>query len=279
MVDLLTQALNDAVEQFQSMLAAAIAYAPRLLAGLLVGLLALIAARLIRRWARRVTERIQAPEAAEQLLINAAYVIALLIGATLTLSVLGVNVYGLVAGMGISGLVVGFALKDIIENWLAGVLLLIMRPFALGDTVEIAGVTGSVVEVRVQITTIRTFDNEKVIIPNREVYGKIIKDFNAYGVRRRQVGLGLAYETDLLRAIRLLLETVRSVEGVSEDLESFVTLDDFGDSAIKATLYYYIDIRQYSYADTHTAVVAALQEAVDREGIELPFPTQVVINR
>ncbi len=279
MEQMLIEALSSALETLQSMLAGIIAFAPRLLLGLTVGVVSYFVARRLRRWSQHIAERTQAPEQVEQLIIKAVYLIALLLGATLTLSVLGVNVYGMVAGLGISGLVVGFALKDIIENLLAGVLLLLQQPFELGDVIEVAGVRGTVTHIELRATTLDTLDRLRVVIPNRAVYTSVITNYSTHPVRRREVNVGVGYGEDLPRAIQIMLETVRGVEGVTPEPESFVTLNDFGDSAVLGTLYYYIDTDAYSYADTHTAVVTALQQAADRHKIDLPYPTSVVITR
>jgi small conductance mechanosensitive channel len=272
-------ALANLLTQAQTVLDQIIAYAPRLVAGLLVGLAMFIFARQTRRWGRRIADRAEAPEEVEQLIINLIYVLALMVALTLTLSVLGVNVYGLVAGLGVSGLVVGFALKDIIENLLAGTLILLQRPFAPGQTIEVADVTGTVTGVKLHATTLITFDRTEVVIPNRIVYTSVVKNYSVYPVRRRQVSVGIGYGEDLSQAVRILLETVQSIEGVVEDPAPFVSLDDFGDSAVAGTLYYFIDTANYGYVDTHTAAVTALQEAVNRHNIDLPYPTSVVINR
>ena len=118
-----------------------IAYIPQLIAGVLVGIIMLGCVRLVRRWATKIALRTEAPPEVEQLIINSIYFFSICVGLTITLAVLGVNVMGLIAGLGLSGLAVGFALKDIIENLLAGALILLQRPFTLGETIELEDIT------------------------------------------------------------------------------------------------------------------------------------------
>jgi small-conductance mechanosensitive channel len=250
-----------------------------LVGGLLVGMIMLVCVRLIRRWAQQIALRTDGTPEVEQLIVNSIYFFSISIGLTITLSVFGVNVMGMIAGLGLSGLAVGFALKDIIENLLAGALILIQRPFDLGEVIELEGITGAVTHIQIRSTTLRTFDNVEVVIPNRTVYGAVIRNYNTYPVRRRQVSLGFGYGENLGEAIQILMDKLQSIEGVSDDPAPFITLNDFGDSAVIGTLYYYIDTEQFSYADTHTMVVQALQEVVKDREIDLPYPTQIVISQ
>lgn len=279
----------SALQQVQSLVAAIIAWLPRLLAGLVVALASFFVAGRLRRWGQRLAERVNAPPPVEQLIINAVYVLALVLGITLTLSAMGVNVYGLVAGLGIGGLVIGFALKDIIENLMAGVLLLIQQPFKLGDTIEVAGITGTVTDIQIRATTLRTPDNVQVIIPNSTVYTSIIKDYSAIPLRRRQIELGLMPGENLPQAIQSLLETVSRVDGVArKPVPTFAltSLEDAGKSpevntpyVVAGVLYYYIDTRQHSYIDTHSRVVAAIQQAALDGRVCSTAPMQVAISQ
>jgi small-conductance mechanosensitive channel len=274
-----SDALINLVEQLNTILDKVIAYTPRLVGGLLVGMIMLVCVRLIRRWAQQIALRTDGTPEVEQLIVNSIYFFSISIGLTITLSVFGVNVMGMIAGLGLSGLAVGFALKDIIENLLAGALILIQRPFDLGEVIELEGITGAVTHIQIRSTTLRTFDNVEVVIPNRTVYGAVIRNYNTYPVRRRQVSLGFGYGENLGEAIQILMNKLQSIEGVSEDPAPFITLNDFGDSAVIGTLYYYINTERFSYADTHTTVVQALQEVVKEREIDLPYPTQIVISQ
>jgi small-conductance mechanosensitive channel len=278
-VNIFAAAFQDALAELQQMLASAIAYLPRLLAGIVVAVAAWLLARWLRGWAGRIARRARVPDAVSGLIANAAYVVALLLGVTVTLAALGVQVYALVTGLGIGGLVIGFALKDIIENLIAGVLLLVQRPFDPGDLVSVGGVTGHVTGVHLRATTLKTLDNEEVVIPNADVYTGQITNYSTYLRRRRRVSLAIDFTEDLARVAQIVLDAVRAVEGVAADPAPSIALDDFGDNAISGTLYYYIDTSAHDYVGTHNAVVRAVQEAVNRTAVQLPIPTSVVITR
>lgn len=267
------------IDQLSAVIDQIIAYTPRLAGGLLVGAILLVCVRLIHHRAERIAQHTSGTPEVEQLIVNSIYFFSIAVALTIMLSVLGVNVTGLVAGLGLSGLAIGFALKDIIENLLAGVLILIQRPFDLGEVIELEGITGRVTYIQIRSTTLRTFDNVEVVIPNSTVYGAVIKNYSTYPVRRRQVSLGFGYGVNLSEAMQILMDKLRSVEGVADNPAPIITLNDFGDSAVAGTLYYHIDTKQFDYAGTHTTVVQALQEVVKEGEIDLPYPTQVVISR
>jgi small-conductance mechanosensitive channel len=283
------EVLVSMLQQIQALLTTFTGWLPRLLVGIVVGLVSLFIAGRLRRWGQTISERFNAPPPVEQLIINIVYVLALVLGGMLTLSVMGVNVVGLVAGLGIGGLIIGFALKDIIENLIAGVLLLLQQPFKLGDVIEVAGIMGTVVNVQIRATTLRTPDNVQVLIPNSTVYSSIIKDFSIIPLRRHQIELGLMPGESLPRTIQSLLETVRQVEGVaSKPAPTFalLNLEDAGKSpdantpyVVAGVLYYYIDTRQHSYMDTHSRVVAAIQQAALGGGVCSTAPMQVAVSQ
>ena len=275
--NVLAQAMHDALITIQGMLSQIIAFAPRLLAGLIVGVIMWLIARWVREGGRRWSQRSDAPEEVETLITTALYIAALLLGATITLATLGVRVYALVTGLGVSGLIVGFALKDIIENLLAGALLLIQRPFGIGDLITVNDVTGLVTHIQIRSTTIKTFDNLQVIVPNQTVYTSVLTNYQTYPVRRRHVSLGIGYKEDLAHAIQALLDAARGVAGVAADPVPFISMDDFGDSAITGGLYYYIDTSKDDFGSTHNDVLAALQKASREMDIDLPYPTMTII--
>ena len=216
------------LDQLQTVRDRVIAYIPQLIAGLLVGAIAVVCVRLIRRWAERIALRTEAPPEVERLIINSVCFSSIVVGLTITLSVLGVNVMGMIAGLGLSGLVVGFALKDIFENLLAGALILIQRPFIPGHIIEIGDIMGTVTNVEIRATTLRTYDNVEVVIPNRTVYSSVIQNLSTYPTRRRQVSLGFGYGENLGEAIQILMDRLQNTNGVAVDPAPFVTLDDFG---------------------------------------------------
>lgn len=277
MTEFLQGVIDSSLLQMQELLASVIAFLPRLIAGLVVLLIGLLITRRVRDWAQRLVIRRNISPVAAAALVNASYTTALLLSFTVALYAVGANIFGLVAGLGISGLVIGFALKDIIENFLAGALVLIRRPFVLGDMIETEGFTGRVLGIELQQTTMQTIDNLHVLIPNSAIYKQCIINYSTFPVRRREVNLEISYEDDLRGAVEGLLDAVRSVEGVAHDPAPRLELKDFTDSSVKSTLYYFINTREYDFAMTHNAVLIELHDAIARLNLALPYPTHTVI--
>lgn len=277
--NLFAEAFQVAIDQFETMIAQAITFLPQFVAGIVIFLVGWLFSRLTRRWAQGIAARVEAPEEVENLIVMILHVGTLVLAATVALAAMGVKVYALLTGLGVGGLVVGFALKDIIENLLAGVLLLIQQPFGLGELIEVDGITGMVTRVQLRATTLQTLDNLEAVIPNRTIYTNTITNFHTYPMRRWQVTLGIGYGEDMPQVVNTLLDAVRGVEGVAQDPEPFVQLEDFGDSAVQGTLYYYIDQTRYRIPAIRTAVLTVLERVVREQQIDLPYPTSVVISQ
>ena len=201
----------------------------------------------------------------------------IVIGTIWALNQVNFNVTGFVAGLGIVGFTIGFALKDVAENFVAGILLLIQQPFDIGDAIEVNGYSGIVTDIKVRDTTMRTWDGLLVIIPNATVYTNAITNYSK--VERRRVGLdvGVGYETDLSKAHEVMLETVRGLPGVIlDDPAPAVVFKEFGDSSINATLYFWFDPTETHYFAAQDGAVKGLKLAFEKEGINIPFPIRTV---
>ena len=150
-----------------------------------------------------------------RLLIRQIVVAGVIIfGVAVAFGVLGVSLATIIASFGVAGLIVGFALKDILENFVAGVLILWRRPFEIGDQIQVATNMGTVSEINFRSTTLRTADGIAVLIPNAQVFNQAIQNFTDGGTRRTTIVVKFPADTDLGRAEALLRQTIQSVRGV-----------------------------------------------------------------
>ncbi|NJN94602.1 MAG: mechanosensitive ion channel family protein [Anaerolineales bacterium] len=186
------------------------------------------------------------------------------------------DVTGFVAGLGIVGFTVGFALQDIAQNFIAGILLLIQQPFSIGDSVEVNGYGGVVTNIEIRSTTVRTWDGLLVIIPNADVYGNPITNYSKIDQRRISIIVGVAYESDLHKVDETLLAVAAGLPGVKKDPAPQVVFNEFGDPAIKATLYFWIDVSETSYFTALDAAVKRIKAAFEQEGINIPTSVQPI---
>ena len=200
------------------------------------------------------------------------------IALTIVLSNFGINVTALTAALGIGGLALSLAAQDTLSDAISGFIILADRPYRVGDRIEIQGVGtwGDVVEIGLRTTRIRTRDNRMVIVPNSLIGKNQVINYTYPDPRYRiETHLGLAYGTDIQTARRVIVETVRGVEGVLSDRPVDALYHEMGDSAMIFRVRWWIE----SYEDTrrvYDRVNTALQEALDAAGIESPYPIQTV---
>ncbi|NNL49012.1 MAG: mechanosensitive ion channel family protein, partial [Acidimicrobiia bacterium] len=178
----------------------------------------------------------------------------------------------LIAGLGVFSIAIGFAFQDILSNLLAGVLILIRQPFEIGDQIEVDGQTGTVQEITIRETQLKTFGGEKIVIPNAEVYQSIVRVQTAYGPKRTVLVVGLDDHEDQENATQVVLDAVRSVDGVKSDPPPQVFFTGFGDSTTNFDLRYWTDPEQATVRQVQDKVVRSVSRALKEAGIDMPSP-------
>ncbi|MGD2206240.1 MAG: mechanosensitive ion channel family protein, partial [Anaerolineae bacterium] len=254
----------------------AIRFVPRLISAIIVFIISLFLSALATRWARRAAEsRIDDPETL-YLLSRIARWTVIVLGTLIALDQVDFDVTGFVAGLGIAGVTIGFAMQDITRNFVAGILLLIRQPFDIGDGIEVASYSGTVLDITTRDTVLKTWDGEMVIIPNLDVFTSPILNYSDMPNRRRTVHIGLGYGEDTNRAIRLFLEAVQGVEGVLADPAPTMLAEELGDSAMIFAARFWVNQETHSLFTVHSEVVQAINQVGEEEGIDLPYPVQTV---
>lgn len=212
------------------------------------------------------------------LLNKAIRFIVVAIGVLIALQYLGINVTPLLAGAGVMGLGISLAAKDTLSNLIAGVLLILDRPFDIGDRIELWGTPtetgpwGDVIEIGLRATTIRNPDNVVVIIPNNELMRRDIVNYTASGDHIRiRITFGIAYDADSQAAMEVILEAANAAEGVKPEPEPLVIVRRFSESSVDLELRVWIrDARQRRAIED--AIRGAVKEGFDAHGIEIPYP-------
>jgi small-conductance mechanosensitive channel len=231
-----------------------------------------------QRATRRVVQRARPEDqkALESVLQRLVKIAGIALIITLALALLGVNVGALVASLGVVGLAVGFALRDTIEQWVCGTLLLIQRPFEIGDLIEVEGIEGVVTDVAVRTTEVRTADGIHVLIPNNTVYNNIIRNKTHYPARRYELILGFDYNTDIEQAQHILLEAVRTVPNILTDPPPTVTFEAFDEATERCIVRYWVSVTADSGA-AHTAVATALTDAARLAGLKIATRVRTIV--
>ena len=188
----------------------------------------------------------------------------------MVLARLGVNVAPLIAGLGVTGFILGFAFQESLGNFASGMMIALNEPFKAGDFVELAGLSGTVLEVNIMATVLATADNKKIVVPNKSAWGSPITNYSALGRRRVDLQVGIAYGEDISRASQIARDAVMSVEGVLPEPPPRIEPMLFGDSAVT------LCIRPWcaaaDYWNVHAATLKAVKDAFDRNGVVIPFP-------
>jgi len=198
----------------------------------------------------------------------------MLLGLIIAIAQLGIEVGPLLAGLGIAGFVIGFALQDTLSNFASGMMILVYRPFDVGDVIEAGGVTGKVDQMNLVSTMILTFDNQLLIVPNKQVWGGIIRNVTHQDKRRVDMTFGIGYSDDIPKAEKVLTEIITSHEKVLKDPEPIVRLHTLGESSVDFV------VRPWSntvdYWDVYWDITREVKQRFDAEGISIPFPQRDV---
>ena len=226
------------------------------------------------RLARRVMGKASLDDMLVAFLGNILYTVLLLVVVIAALDQLGVQTTSLIAVFGAAGLAIGLALKDSLANFSSGVMLIIFRPFKVGDFIEAAGISGIVEEVRIFNTLFRTGDNREIIVPNSHIYSGPIINVSARPTRRIDMVFGVGYEDDIRKVRQLIEAAFAADERILKEPAPAVAMADLADSSVN------FNVRPWVKSEDYWAVRADLMERIklsfDENGISIPYPQQDV---
>lgn len=271
---------SAAWDTVDSLLEGFLATLPKLVIALVVFLVFLLVARLTRLAVRRATarggkERSNAGHALGRLARATIIVLGVFVAASIITP--GVGLTELIGLLGAGGVAFAFALQDIFQNFVAGLLILLRKPFKVGDQIRSNDYEGIVEAIETRSTHLKTYDGRRVVIPNGEIYTTPTEVNTAYAARRAQYDVGIGYGDDLRAAARVMLEAMRSVEGVLNDPPPEVIPADLAGSSVNLRAHWWTRPEHAEVVACRGAVILAIKEALDAEGIDMPYPTQVTL--
>ena len=183
----------------------------------------------------------------------------------------------LVGALGIGSVAIGFAFKDIFQNLLSGILLLLSEPFRIGDQIVSGEFEGTVEDIKVRATTIRTYDGRQVVIPNSQLYTSALTVNTAYKRRRLELTVGIGYEDDIRKAKEVILQALEKAETVSKLAEPSVVATEFGASSIDLKVRWFInDGTQANKIASIHEVIVEIKDQLDAAGVNIPFPIRTL---
>ena len=272
-VDDLVGVLLDAVGDIATGFAQRV---PLFVLGALVLLVMLLATRLTIKGVERGMRRARIDHTVERLISNLLRVSLVTAAILLALTVAGISVGALLAGVGLAGLALAFALQNILENFVAGLLILIRRPFRRGDQITSNEFSGVVMDIDLRVTRLRVFDGEEVMIPNATVFTEPITNLTRLGSRRTQVIVGIDYRDDHNAVQALLLDAVADVPGVLEAPGPEVLLFEFAESSVDVEVSYWTAPDMRTVRHVRHRVLVACKTAIEDAGMTIPWPIRTL---
>ncbi|MBW2478275.1 MAG: mechanosensitive ion channel family protein [Deltaproteobacteria bacterium] len=197
-----------------------------------------------------------------------------ILGVLIAFSQVGISLGPLLAGLGVIGFVVGFALQDSLSNFASGLMILIYRPYDVGDLIEAAGMFGKVSHMSLVNTTIMTMDNQTIVVPNNKIWGDVVKNVTAQTRRRVDMMFGIAYTDDITKAEQVLQDIVKTHEKILAEPEPLIKLHELGDSSVNFIVRPWTN--KDDYWDVYWDVTRAVKIRFDEEGLSIPFPQRDV---
>ena len=230
--------------------------------------------RMITRGMRKVMDARQVDKTLVTFVSNLVHMILMVVVAIAAVGALGVQTTSFIAILGAAGLAVGLALQGSLSNFAAGVLIIIFRPYKVGDWIEGGGVSGSVVEVQILTTILKTGDNKQVIVPNSQIMGSIITNYSANDTRRVDMVVGVSYEDDLDKVRKTIEELIAADDRILDDPAPTIAVSELADSSVNFVVRPWVNTADYW--GVMFDLTEAIKKRFDQDGISFPFPQQDV---
>ncbi len=202
------------------------------------------------------------------------YFLILIFAVLAALAKFGVQTASFVAILGAAGFAIGFALQGSLANFAAGVLILVLRPYKVGDVIDSAGVLGSVKEIQLFTTVLATPDNIKIMVPNGKIFGDVIKNITGYDTRRIDLVIGIGYTSEIQKAYDIMMNLIKEDNRILSDPAPQIALSELADSSVNFVVRPWV--KKEDYWNVRFELTRKIKEAFDTNGIEIPFPQQVV---
>jgi small conductance mechanosensitive channel len=233
-----------------------------------------IAVGLVVRGLRKIMQRQEVDKTLETFVCNLVRMALLVVVIIAAISALGIETTSFIAIFGAAGLAVGLALQGSLSNFAAGVLIVLFRPYRVGDYVEAAGVSGTIEQVQILTTMLVTPDNKQIVVPNSQIMSSIITNYSAKDTRRVDMVVGVSYSDDLDQVRRILDELIAADDRILADPECTIAVSELADSSVNFVVRPWVN--SGDYWGVKFELTEAIKKRFDQEGISIPFPQQDV---
>ncbi len=233
-----------------------------------------VVGRIVVKWLVKLLRKVMIRAEIDPILVNFASSIAsallLLFVFVASLDRLGVDTTSLIAVIGAAGLAIGLALQGSLQNFAAGVMLIVFRPFKLGDFIEAGGVAGVVEKISIFSTIMKTGDNREITIPNGQIYSGTITNYSARDTRRIDMVFGIGYDDDMLKAKQIMVDILDAHELILDEPAPAVAVAELADSSVNFNVRPWVN--SSDYWPVRSDLIEKIKLAFDENGISIPYP-------
>ena len=261
-------------EAFTMLRTTGLDFAMNLVTAIIIFYVGRIAVRLMTKGLRKLMDAQEVDKTLVSFVSNLASMALMLIVFIAAISALGIQTTSFIALLGAAGLAIGLALQGSLSNFASGVLIVLFRPYKVGDWIEAAGISGSVVEVQILTTVLKTGDNKTVIVPNGQVMDSIITNYSANDTRRVDMVVGVSYSDDLDKVRSTLEELVAAEDRVLDEPACTIAVSELADSSVNFVVRPWVATADYW--GVKFGLTEAIKKRFDKDGISFPFPQQDV---
>lgn len=253
---------------------------PNFVVAMIVLIVFFVVAKYVKHLLKKFFQKFYGQSAVINLFSNIVYLSVLTAGLFVALDILDLDktVTSMLAGLGIIGLALGFAFQEIAANFISGIILSINKPFTIGDIVEVDGNIGTIEFVSLRTTNIRTFQGQKVMIPNKTIFQNAIINYTENGKRRVDLEVGVSYGDDLEKVQKVTLEAISSLDDIIKDEGVQFYFTDYGDSSINFVVMFWTEykIKHSEYLEAQHRAIIAINKAFKANDITIPFPIRTL---
>jgi small conductance mechanosensitive channel len=249
-------------------------YGLKIIGAILILIIGRIAAGIGRKIVTKSLEKSKTDPAVISFVGSLTYFLILTFAVLAALAKFGIQTASFVAVLGAAGFAIGFALQGSLANFAAGVLILVLRPFKIGDYIDSAGVAGTVKDIQLFTTILATPDNIKIMVPNGKIFGDVIKNISAYDTRRVDLVIGIGYTSDIQKAYDIMMNLVKEDSRILSDPATQIAVSELADSSVNFVLRPWV--KKEDYWNVKFDLTRKIKETFDENGIEIPFPQQAI---
>lgn len=249
-------------------------YGLKIIGAIAILIVGRIAAGIIRNLVGNLLTKAKTDESIISFTKSFVFIIIMVFAVIATLAKFGVQTASFVAILGAAGFAVGFALQGSLGNFASGILILVFKPFKVGDYIDAAGVAGTVKEIRIFNSVLATPDNIKIIVPNGNIYGGVIKNITGYDIRRVDMVIGIGYTSSIEKAYAIIERIIKEDQRVLSDPAPQIAVAELADSSVNFVARPWV--KREDYWGVKFDITRKVKEEFDANGIEIPFPQRTV---